>query len=294
MSKASSIRLLEAQFLQSDIGFKRIVGFQEFELGGRERGSGTGMTMLFQLSFSTNLIFLVITYCRVYLNRQTAAAHHFIFKKIEQIVKEDTGKNLQWRHLHSQHIHEFTGILHWAADQHGGQAKGDVQLVTISSYNTNLTIPLGLGLHLKELAQGLPHKFDLHEPHRLLASLSEYEHLHRLIRLCHAHVARNIKVCKVSESVKTKMRSLVCVTHPDFEGTLTQIELEGGKEGAGMSSILLVVSTFLNADDWHRLGARQETVSICPSRDLLAEESHPQAHMADGGLYQQYHREPPC
>lgn len=46
MSKASSARLLEAQFLQSDIGFKHIVGFQEFELGGRDYGSRTGMLNL--------------------------------------------------------------------------------------------------------------------------------------------------------------------------------------------------------------------------------------------------------
>lgn len=43
MSQSSSSRILEAQFLQSDIGFKRIVGFQEFELGGKEFGSRTGM-----------------------------------------------------------------------------------------------------------------------------------------------------------------------------------------------------------------------------------------------------------
>lgn len=106
------------------------------------------------------------------------------------------------------------------------------------SESTSLQLPPGLGLHLQELAQGLPQKFDLHEPHRLLASLSEYEHLHRLLRLCNAHVGCNIKICKVPESVKTKMRSLVCVKHPDFEGTLEQIVLEGGKEGAGMFSIL--------------------------------------------------------
>jgi hypothetical protein len=60
----------------------------------------------------------------VYLNRQTAAAHHFIFKKIEEIIKMDTGESLQWRHLHANSVYNFTGILHWSADQHGGQAKG--------------------------------------------------------------------------------------------------------------------------------------------------------------------------
>jgi hypothetical protein len=43
MSKESSQRLLDAQFVQSDIGFKRIVGFQEFELGGRDFTSRTSV-----------------------------------------------------------------------------------------------------------------------------------------------------------------------------------------------------------------------------------------------------------
>lgn len=109
---------------------------------------------------------------------------------------------------------------------------------------TNIEIDLlfsgfttGLGLHLKELAQQLPGRYDLHEPNRLLSSLSEYEHLHRIFRLCHVHVSRNIKTANVSEGVKNKMRSLVCIQHDDFEGTLRQIENEGGKVGSGMSLI---------------------------------------------------------
>src|SRR5882762_3113251 len=34
MTKESSHRLLQAQYLQSDIAFKRITGFLEFEIGG--------------------------------------------------------------------------------------------------------------------------------------------------------------------------------------------------------------------------------------------------------------------
>jgi hypothetical protein len=125
MSKDSSKRLLDAQFLQSDIGFKRIVGFQEFELGGRDHGSRTGVSVHLLLSVQYLYLFPAFPYCRVYLNRQTAAAHHFIFKKIEEIVTQDTGKSLQWRHLHATTMYEYVGILHWAADQHGGQAKGE-------------------------------------------------------------------------------------------------------------------------------------------------------------------------
>jgi hypothetical protein len=43
MTMEASRCLLNAQFLQSDIGFKRIVGFQEFELGAFDRRSRTSM-----------------------------------------------------------------------------------------------------------------------------------------------------------------------------------------------------------------------------------------------------------
>ncbi|KZP08487.1 hypothetical protein FIBSPDRAFT_901216 [Athelia psychrophila] len=196
MKPASSRRLLAAQYVQSDIAFKRVAGFLEFELGG--------------LDLSANI---AVTYCRVYLNRQTAYAHAFVFKQIEQIVREDTGTSLQWRHLHSDSLEDHVGILQWAGDQHGGQAKG-------------------LGLHLQSIAAALPPRYDLHQTHRLLSSLTVYEHLWRIFRLCRIHVERNIKTSSVPENVKHKMRSLICVTHHDFEGTLRDISKEGGKKGA--------------------------------------------------------------
>ena len=52
MSPESSYCLLEAQFLQSDIGFKRIVGFMEFELGGRDGCSHTS-----ELTLSSCVLF---------------------------------------------------------------------------------------------------------------------------------------------------------------------------------------------------------------------------------------------
>ncbi|KAH7918743.1 hypothetical protein BV22DRAFT_1051534 [Leucogyrophana mollusca] len=134
---------------------------------------------------------------RTYLNRQTAVAHSLIFEKIQQIVYDDTSKTLQWRHLH--------------AESPDGQAKG-------------------LGLHLKRLAQGLD-KYDLHEPHRHLSSLNEYDHLHRIFRLCSVHVYWNIKATCVPDSVKKKMQSLVCMRHQDWDRTVCEIEIEGGKAG---------------------------------------------------------------
>jgi hypothetical protein len=66
-----------------------------------------------------------VVFCRIFLNRQTAVAHQKIIQAIEDIVLENTGNQLQWRHIHGAHQHDYDGkILHWAADQHAGQAKG--------------------------------------------------------------------------------------------------------------------------------------------------------------------------
>ncbi|KII92936.1 hypothetical protein PLICRDRAFT_103444 [Plicaturopsis crispa FD-325 SS-3] len=197
MSKESSRRLrATGQYLESDIGFKRVSGFYEFELGSFDRDART-----------------TVIFSRVYLNRQTAAAHQLVFQLIDDIVYEDTGHRLRWRHLHAASLDqsEYMGtIIHWTVDQHGGQAKG-------------------LGLYLQSLAQQDPLRCDLHEPHRTLASLSPYEHLKRILRLCYVHIFRNINDCRVGEDVKILMRSLVCHVHHDWDGTLSEIRERGGK-----------------------------------------------------------------
>lgn len=44
---------------------------------------------------------------------------------MEDIVFEDTGNHLQWRHIHGSQMNDYDGkILQWAGDQHSGQAKG--------------------------------------------------------------------------------------------------------------------------------------------------------------------------
>jgi hypothetical protein len=63
-----------------------------------------------------------------FLNQQSAVAHQRVFQEIEKIVEIDTGQRLKWRHLHASAVDDYVGILHWAADQHGGQAKGKIIL----------------------------------------------------------------------------------------------------------------------------------------------------------------------
>jgi hypothetical protein len=54
MSKQSSQRLLAAQYLQSDIAFKRVAGFLEFEIGGSDRNAKIGQFSFFSVCMSLN------------------------------------------------------------------------------------------------------------------------------------------------------------------------------------------------------------------------------------------------
>ncbi|KAG6826455.1 hypothetical protein H0H92_015743 [Tricholoma furcatifolium] len=199
MTKEGSRRLLTSQYLQSDIGFKRVIGFYEFELA-----------LELTVAPRTGVIF-----CRVFLNRQTATAHERLFREIDDIVKIDTGRRLQWRHIHGNTVEDTDGmILHFAADQHPGQAKG-------------------LGLYLQSLTLERKGVYDLHEPDRLLTDLSPYEHLHRVFRLCTVHALRNIHDARgITDEVRNLMRSLICMEHPAWDRTLEEIRTLGGKVGA--------------------------------------------------------------
>ncbi|KAJ7112746.1 hypothetical protein C8R43DRAFT_961743 [Mycena crocata] len=95
-------------------------------------------------------------------------------------------------------------------------------------------------------------KQDLHEPERNIQDLLPYDHLRRIFRICLVHDFRNINKCAVSETVRWLMRSLACIEHDDWEGTLLRIRDEGGKAGNGVISSLFRSAQLLkvNAVDW--------------------------------------------
>ncbi|KAJ7833663.1 hypothetical protein B0H13DRAFT_1520011, partial [Mycena leptocephala] len=182
-------------YLQSDIGFKRIVGFHEFEIASMDRDANTS-----------------VIFCWVYLNCQTAAPHQRIFQEIEHLVQIETRSKLHWCHLHASLSNNYTDmVLHWGGDRHCGQAKG-------------------LSLHRVSIAATLPpDKMDLHEPGRTLRSLGPYDHLCHVFCLCKVHNYRNIEACAVPPGIKTMMRSLACIRHPCWDETIAQIIEHGGK-----------------------------------------------------------------
>ena len=55
MTREGSQRLLQAQYLQSDMAFKRVVGFHEFELATIDRISNTSK-QLYMFSVTSNLM----------------------------------------------------------------------------------------------------------------------------------------------------------------------------------------------------------------------------------------------
>ncbi|KAJ7161781.1 hypothetical protein C8R43DRAFT_947296 [Mycena crocata] len=191
--EASRRIFLSGRHLQSDTSFRRIVGFKEFEVAGMDRDLG-------------------IIYARIYLNSMSALTHQRIFEEIDQIVFEDTGRHLQWHHLHATSPEDGLDsmILSWTADQHRGQAKG-------------------LGLYLQQVASKMPMKHDLYQTTRRVQDLGPYEHLHRLFRVCTVHYARLVKECRTTDAVRWLMRSLVCMEHPDWDRTIEQICELGGK-----------------------------------------------------------------
>ena len=70
----------------------------------------------------------------------------------------------------------------------------------------------------------------------MLSTLTPYEHLHRLFRFCSVHGYRNIRETGVPEEVRNLMRSLICIEHHDWSGTIRKIEVLGGKAGSGLDT----------------------------------------------------------
>ncbi|KAF4600363.1 hypothetical protein EYR38_004988 [Pleurotus pulmonarius] len=101
MTPAMSRHLTQSKRLTIDTSFKRLHGYQEFEI---ETWDVFGMRS--------------IVSCRAFITSQSAEAHLLLFKRIFEIAKVDTGEDIKFRHIHG------SGIEVWVADAHKGQALG--------------------------------------------------------------------------------------------------------------------------------------------------------------------------
>ena len=64
-------------------------------------------------------IVLAVVVCRAFTTSQSAEAHRILFQRIFEIVEADTGKQVQFHHIHG------TGWDTVIADEHRGQALGE-------------------------------------------------------------------------------------------------------------------------------------------------------------------------
>ncbi|KAL0060449.1 hypothetical protein AAF712_012771 [Marasmius tenuissimus] len=256
MSKEGSQRLIQSgRYLQSDISFKRLNGWKEFIIAGRDRDTNAA-----------------VVYCRVYVTRETAFAHFRIFQEIEKTVKEDTGRPIPWRHIYAPSNDESDQqglVLMWTGDQHGGQAKGTAH---IQATRMMLTQPIGLGLHLQSICQSLDGR-DLYENKRL-KDLSPYDHLHRIFRLCLVHFCRNIQECKVPPPAREAMRGLACMEHESWDEALETIRNDGGRAGVDWLENKIQSKFALEAVCWEKSKIPKYIWMAGDQNDNIVESSH--------------------
>ncbi|KAF8582118.1 hypothetical protein K439DRAFT_1511983 [Ramaria rubella] len=191
MLKAMSKLLLETKRPSIDTSFKWLHKWQEFEIEAWFPEYFCSIVMAHALTMS-----------------QSAEAHCILFYRIFAIVHEDTGRPVQFRHIHG------IGFDTFMADGHLGQA-------------------LGLGLCCEEMCQGMSGYCAI-EWTKALHVLTPYEHLARMYRYCFAHFVRNVLALKgvVTFEVQAAMMSLSSAEPlPNFEGTL-QLIRQGGKKAA--------------------------------------------------------------
>ncbi|KAF8523178.1 hypothetical protein BU17DRAFT_64069 [Hysterangium stoloniferum] len=174
-----------------DTSFKWLHNWQEFEV---------------EAWFPEYSQSIVVT--QAFTTSQSALAHKILFQCIFNIVEEDTGSKVKFRHIHGE---GFDSVM---ADGHRGQA-------------------LGLGLYYKEICHGMTGYCAI-EHTKALHTLSPYEHLACLYHLCFTHFTCKIGNLKghVTLPIHAVMMSLYSAEPlPDFEGTL-QLIRSGGKKAA--------------------------------------------------------------
>ncbi|KAG8927110.1 hypothetical protein FRC02_008453 [Tulasnella sp. 418] len=189
MFQQQSALLVGMKWPAFDTSFKRVKNWMEFAIVYWDQKSKR-----------------CITVCRAFVTSQSARAHLHLFRAINAVVYNDTGRYIKFRHIHGDGIEVVT------LDEHKGQA-------------------LGLGQFLVEVAQRHINETDANISPGLCV-LGPYEHLAQCLRLCIVHFFRNLKKLegKVTKEAYRAMQSLASAEPvKNFEETKRTI-LSGGKK----------------------------------------------------------------
>lgn len=117
MTTRMSLFLVQSRRISFDTSFKRVHGWQEFEVEGWDNTHKRCKYSLFNEMYSDTMSAVVLA--RAFTTSQSAEAHLILFRRIFDIAQQDIGVPVQFFHIHG------VGIESVVADGHRGQALGE-------------------------------------------------------------------------------------------------------------------------------------------------------------------------
>ncbi|EIW73871.1 hypothetical protein CONPUDRAFT_147995 [Coniophora puteana RWD-64-598 SS2] len=234
MSPQMSRHLLSAKRLSIDTSFKRLHGWQEFEM---ESWDNENMKS--------------VVGDRAFTSSQTAIAHFVLFRLIFEIAELDTGVPVAFRHIHG---YGFESVI---ADGHKGQGLGLGKFcmhlcrgmeVYCSSEPHRRLCDLGPYDHLRRFYRPC------------------VVHYKRNILAIRSHITSEVQADMFSLSS--------CEPHPDFEGTLKLIANGGKKAKAWLNDKVTGTKFALTAIYWPRSLIPLHIWKASPSTTNGNEQAH--------------------
>lgn len=135
MLPAMSQKLMSAKRLSIDTSFKRLHGWEEFEIetwdSDTKRCKFSRSVVVLNVVYTHN--FIAVVGARAFTTSQSGQAHFELFKIIFDIASCDTGLAVCFKHIHGY------GFEAWIADAHKGQGLGEHRLFCIIN-NTHFNV----------------------------------------------------------------------------------------------------------------------------------------------------------
>ena len=178
MSPMMSQQLMHSVRFSIDTSFKRLHGWEEFEIETWDNEHLRCKSSTKNMSTCSHFLYIAVVSARAFITSQSAEAHLILFRKIFEIATQDTKIPVQFLHIHG------SGFEVIVADGHKGQALG--KLVPRCLCAGLYSLLSGLGQFCVELCHNRD-DFSVREPQRRLKELNPYDHLRCCYRLCIVH-----------------------------------------------------------------------------------------------------------
>lgn len=120
MLRKMSLQLMRAKRLSIDTSFKRLHGWEEFEI---ETWDADSKRCKHHFSSRAHCLvadcqFTAVVGARAFINSPSGEAHFILLKRIFEIASSDTSMPVRFNHIHGD------GFEAWIADAHKGQGLG--------------------------------------------------------------------------------------------------------------------------------------------------------------------------